>query len=123
MKKGSKLFSILKLRCPACHEGKLFHHRLYNFKKVGQMEGVCESCGLKYSKEPGFFFGAAYVSYGITVAFAVAFYVLSILIIPQFGWQAHLSVVVGALIGLFPVSHALSRSIWLNLFYSYQKKE
>ncbi len=87
------------------------------------MQATCEHCGLKYAKEPGFFFGAAYVSYALTVAFAVALYVLSILIIPNLGWQVHLGVVIAGLVVLFPVSHAFSRSIWLNFFYSYKPEK
>ena len=87
------------------------------------MQPTCEYCGLKYAKEPGFFFGAAYVSYALTVAFAVALYVLSILLIPSLGWQVHLGVVIGGLVLLFPISHAFSRSIWLNFFYSYKPEK
>lgn len=122
LKKGQKLYSILFLRCPECHEGKLFHHNLYNPKKLGEMEKTCESCGLKYAKEPGFFFGAAYVSYGVTVAFAIAFFLVALFLYPEGGWQVHLGAVIAGLLLTFPVAHALSRSIWLNIFFKYREK-
>lgn len=121
--KGSKLYSIFRFRCPQCHEGKLFKYSLYNMKKIGQMESSCPNCGLKYSKEPGFFFGAAYVSYGLTVAFAIALYVLSLLFAFEYGWKLHLTVVIVGLILLFPIAYALSRSIWLNMFFKYKKAD
>ncbi|MGB0165516.1 MAG: DUF983 domain-containing protein [Luteibaculum sp.] len=84
------------------------------------MEKQCEKCGLQYAKEPGFFFGAAYVSYAITVAFAVAIYLACMLLIPTMGWQVHLGITIFGLFVLFPVSFALSRSIWLNMFFKFR---
>lgn len=125
MKKGTVLYSIFRLRCPNCHEGKLFTHKLYNLKKVGSMNSECSSCGLVYSKEPGFYFGAAYVSYGVSVAIAVAIcvfgYLLQQTLAPNLSWYTILGFVVASLVLLFPVSYGVSRAIWLNMFYSYGK--
>lgn len=121
LKKGSKLNSILRFKCPQCQGDKLFDYKIYNLKKIGSMKSSCSNCGLVYAKEPGFFFGAAYVSYAVTVAFAVAIYVLCALFIPEMGWKVHLGLVIGGLVGLFPVAFALSRSIWLNIFFNYRE--
>ena len=42
------------------------------------MNDYCSSCGLKYKIEPSFFYGAMYVSYGLTVAIGVAAFVIII---------------------------------------------
>lgn len=117
--KGSKIYSILNFKCPRCHEGNLFSNSIYNLKQVGKMEGTCPNCKLKYAKEPGFFYGAAYVSYALTVGFAGAIYLLSILFLASLGWKVHLALIIIGLILLFPLAFALSRSIWLNMFFNY----
>jgi len=78
---------------------------------------------MKFEKEPGFFYGAMYVSYGLTVALwvtvAVAFYVLSEKINP---W---LFMLTGSLllIILLPGIYRLSRSIWIAMFVDYDKEK
>ncbi len=122
LKKGDKLYSILHFNCPRCHEGKLFKSGLsYRFSKITQMHSHCSHCNLKFEKEPGFFYGAMYVSYGLTVALwitvAVAFYVLSEKINP---W---LFMLTGSLllIILLPGIYRLSRAIWIAMFVNYEK--
>ena len=89
------------------------------------MNKSCDKCQLQFSREPGFYFGAAYVSYGISVAFAVAIsflgYLAQTYVYPALTWYSILGVVIFSLIALFPVSYGLSRSVWLNMFYSYGK--
>jgi len=125
MKKGTILYSILNFRCPNCHEGKLFNYKLYNLKKIGTMNKSCDKCQLEYSREPGFYFGAAYVSYGISVAFAIAIsaigYLIKYFLYPELSWYTILAVLILSLVVLFPVSYGLSRAVWLNMFYSYGK--
>lgn len=53
------LWRSLRLRCPRCGQGKLF-------KGWFTMHPRCESCGLVYEREPGFFLGSIYVNYGLT---------------------------------------------------------
>ena len=58
-----RLWAILRLRCPRCLKGKAF-------RSVWRMHQVCPNCGLNFEREPGFFYGAMYFSYGIGVVFA-----------------------------------------------------
>ncbi|MGB0368672.1 MAG: DUF983 domain-containing protein, partial [Flavobacteriales bacterium] len=76
MKKGSKIYSMLRLKCPRCHEGDLFLHKNpYSFTKLEKMPDNCPVCDQKYWPEPGFYYGAMYVSYALTIALSVAVFV------------------------------------------------
>lgn len=119
-KKGTKAYSIFKSRCPRCHEGKMFTYHPYNLLKIGGMKTHCEHCNLKYSREPGFFFGAAYVSYMLTVAFGVAGFVATRVLMGPSSWQLYLAVVVAILVILFPITFVWSRTIWINMFVNYE---
>ncbi|MFT6846202.1 MAG: hypothetical protein ACJAUV_002407 [Flavobacteriales bacterium] len=117
--KGKKTYSIFKGKCPQCHEGKMFDYHPYNFSKIGDMRSHCTVCKLKYSREPGFFFGAAYVSYMITVSLGIFGFVTTRLLLGESPWQLYLSVVIGLILLLFPLTFVLSRTIWINMFVKY----
>lgn len=118
--KGSKLYSIINFKCPFCHEGQFFLEHPYNLRRAGDLLERCPSCQRKYSIEPGFYFGAMYVSYAITVAVAVSIWVAILVLAPEMAlhWQVALIGVVLVLGG--PFFYALSKIIWANLFFSYQ---
>lgn len=57
----------LRLRCPACGEGKLFRTWL-------SMHDPCQSCGRKFDREPGYLLGSIYFNYGVTALLVVVMY-------------------------------------------------
>lgn len=121
LKKGSKLYPIFHLKCPRCHDGEIFEGGFsYQFSQITKMHENCPSCNLKYEREPGFFYGAMYVSYALTVALwiavAVAFFVLFQKIEP---WWFLITGIVLLLI-LLPGIYRLSRAIWLMMFVPYE---
>jgi uncharacterized protein (DUF983 family) len=119
IEKGTALYSITHLVCPRCQEEKLFAHSVYNLRKLGEMRRECNHCGLKYSIEPGFFYGAAYVSYGLTVGIGIFTFLLLYWLWRDASVEAYVLVICSALIVAFPLCFALSRVIWLNMFVKY----
>ncbi|MDQ3049236.1 MAG: DUF983 domain-containing protein [Bacteroidota bacterium] len=84
------------------------------------MNAKCGICREDFRKEPGYYFGASYVSYGITVAFGILLYVLLCVI----GTMDTLPFIISfsvLLIVLMPILYRLSRLIWINMFVSYSK--
>lgn len=118
--KGKMLYSILNAKCPRCHEGTIYINKNpYTVKGFGKAKETCAYCGLKYEKEPGFFYGAMYVSYALTVAISVAIGVaIYVLTTNTPYWVYILSIFLGLLI-LMPINFRLSRTIWLNIFQRY----
>jgi uncharacterized protein (DUF983 family) len=119
LKKGTKLFSILKMRCPKCNKGRFFKSHPYNLKKIGAVKKKCNHCNLKYDMEPGFFQGSYYVSYGLGVALFVAIFILKMLILPELAYLSTLILMVVVLLVLAPLLFALSKIIWINLFVNF----
>ena len=120
--KGSKLYSIFKSKCPRCHEGNFFQYKIsFNLKKVTQLHDTCSHCNLKYMMEPSFFFGAMYVNYGLSVALAVAIFIITKGLIGISILESFVSIIVVSLL-LTPLTLRLSRIIWINLFVTYNKK-
>lgn len=121
--KGSKLYSIFKYKCPRCHQGEVFKSKSsYNLPKMFDMHEQCSNCELRYEFEPGFFYGAMYVSYGLTVALGVATYVLM-----QMFFEASVAQIILVLVGVLivgsPLVLRLSRIIWMNLFIKYEPEK
>lgn len=117
--KGSKLYSILNFKCPFCHEGQFFLAHPYNLRRAGDLLERCPACQRKYSLEPGFYIGAMYVSYAVTVAVAVSIWVAIMVLAPEMAlhWQVGLIVVV-LFVGT-PFYYALSKILWANMFFDY----
>jgi uncharacterized protein (DUF983 family) len=122
MKKGTKLYNIVKGKCPHCHEGDFFLSHPYDLKKLGDIYDECQVCNNTFHPEPGFYFGAMYISYALGTAYfvtiVVALYVLNIeieylrkVIIISIGW-----------LFLSLKMHSLSKIIWANIFMHYKLK-
>lgn len=121
-KKGTKIYSIIKGKCPRCHESDFFKYPFtFNPSKITQLHSHCPKCNLKYMMEPSFFYGAMYVNYGITVALSIIIFLISKLIFNFSLLQSFASIII-ALVVLAPVNLRLSRILWINMFVSYQDK-
>jgi uncharacterized protein (DUF983 family) len=117
--KGSKLYSILFLKCPRCHEGAFLQNHPYKLSSINKVREECPQCSLKYKIEPSFYYGSMYVSYAVGVAVAVAVYVLILLFGLDLGLAGIFGSIVGALVVLMPYIGAVSKSIWANFFFKY----
>ena len=120
LKKGSKIYSILGGKCPRCHEGDFFKYTFtMNIFKVNKIQKKCSKCDLKYMIEPAFYFGALYVSYGITVAICIATFITSKIIFDLALLSSFIAVFI-VLILCIPVNLRLSRILSINMFINYK---
>ena len=121
IRKGMKLYSILFGACPKCHQESMYVEKnSYKLSDTLKMHERCSQCHTKYQMEPSFFYGSMYVSYGVGIAFAVAAFVISYLLLESSLVIAFIAIVV-TLVGLMPIIMRLSRNIWINLFMNYDK--
>ena len=130
-KQRSLIGSMLALRCPQCREGHLFENSTpYTFHKIGDTHAECPVCKANLKPEPGFYFGAAYVSWALTVAqwitVLVALKVFDALGWIDFGFLTHPGtfLLTGLIVSLitFPYLFRLSRSVWAHFFIKPSEK-
>ena len=122
-KKGTKLYGIFKGVCPKCHNESMYKNsNPYALQEALDMHERCSHCNTKYKIEPSFFYGSMYVSYGVGIAFAVAAFVISYLIL-ETNLKVAFAVIVVTLIVFMPIIMRVSRNIWINLFMSYDKSK
>ena len=80
------------------------------------MHENCPHCGQTFYPEPGFYFGAAYISYGVNVGIIVALFItMNILIEKPTLTQLLSGTIIPALL-MVPINFRISRSIFLHLF-------
>lgn len=120
--KGSKLYSIIFLKCPRCHKGEFLEANPYKLSNFNKVKERCPKCDLKYSIEPSFYTGSMYVSYGVGIAVAVAVYVLTLIFGLQLKISTLFAVIVVCLILAMPWIAAVAKSIWANIFFKFDKK-
>ena len=117
--KTGKLYSIFFNKCPRCNKGKFWksNNPYYNlFFNGGESHNKCSNCDLKFEIEPGFFYGAMYVSYGLGIGLG-SLILIVLLAIFQIKNILVLSLIIGlSILILAPVNYFLSRLIWLNAF-------
>lgn len=112
----SRFKSILQMKCPQCQKGDFFVSNPYDIKNAGKTYLNCPNCDLDFRREPGFYFGALYVSYGMGVALFVTIYLSFILFLPQLSvWWPIVFISISSLV-LGPYMYALSKVIWIHMF-------
>ena len=96
----------LALRCPRCGRGEVFSGWF-------TMRESCAACGLKYEREPGYFVGAIYVNYAITVVvLGGAMLVAMTLDLPLWG-ELGVAIILCVLVPV--VFFRYSKSLWLGI--------
>lgn len=111
-KKKGWFSSLIEQKCPQCRVGKPFLYPTFstNFLK---MHEKCQVCGLDLEPEPGFYWGAMYITYGFNTGLAI---VVSVILYLGFGnpslW-VYIAVIGALSLILAPVSFRYSRLILL----------
>ena len=112
----SSTLALLALRCPRCHQAPLFTYPATNLRHFTAMPAQCPVCGQSFEPEPGFYFGAMYISSGFAVAvFLTVGMVLYFLGGDPDTWVYVLTVAVVMLL-LTPLVFRYSRALMLYLF-------
>lgn len=116
------LASILGLRCPRCRVGPLFRAgKVSRPASLFEMHSSCTHCQQSFEPEPGFYFGAMFVSYGINTLLFITSWITLTLVYPGYSLLLLLGLLVGIVLLSLPFSFRLSRSIWLSLFVRYDR--
>ena len=80
----------------------------------------CNHCGRRLSIEPGFYYGAMYVSYSLAVAHIISFLIASYVLEFELEFWKFILLVGFTLALLTPLYYALSKIIWANMFMNFK---
>lgn len=121
----SQWHAFSNAKCPRCRVGKVFTGPTYALKSQ-KMNEVCSHCGLKYEREPGYFYVAMFVSYALNVAqmvtACVAAYIFGLKLEYDNFW-AYALILIGISIVCAPFNYRYSRMVllyWLSPGLKYE---
>jgi uncharacterized protein (DUF983 family) len=111
-RKPSTLGSILQQRCPRCRMGRIFRYSI--FRGFPKMCARCSVCDLKFEREPGYFLGALYVSYGLGVLLMAP---MALLVWYLTGWRITKVMICSVVLFLpfAPTITLFARVLWIYL--------
>jgi len=116
MGKVSATSALLECKCPRCRQGEMYRTPLFHKWYDRKMNDACEVCAQSFEPEPGFYFGAMFVSYGFSVAitFTVIFILFNFFNDPDM-W-VYVTVLLAVIAVVWPLMYRYSRAIFLHVF-------
>ncbi len=102
-------------KCPRCGEGEIFTYPLSMLSKFSMMNRSCSKCHAAFEPEPGFYFGALYVSYAFNIALLIGTWLFLYYFFDPAQW-VYMVALIGASIVFIPISFRYSRILFLYWF-------
>ena len=103
--------AIIKEKCPRCRQGNLYKHPVIS-TGFYKMHDRCNNCDQTFEPEPGFYFGAMFISYALTAAMSIIIWViLYFLLNPPFA--TYVVVILVTNVVLLPFIFRYSRTLFL----------
>jgi len=104
--------AILRQRCPRCREGRIYRGSI--LRGWLAMYERCAICNLKFEREQGYFLGAMYLSYGLSIP-PVILLVLAMWLVA--GWRYEAALLGGfiAYLPFVPFVTRLARVAWIHI--------
>jgi uncharacterized protein (DUF983 family) len=124
MKKGTKLYSILKLKCPRCQVGNLFSNPgLFVFSGILEMPNKCSHCKQDFKLEPGFYTAALWISYPIVLIIFIPLLLLGLSLdsINSFFKFLYPLIIIFSFMLQIPLMR-IARAVLLNMTIDYKTK-
>lgn len=110
--------SALVNNCPRCRQSKLFIKPLVLSKPLAMNE-ACDHCGQHFEPEPGFYYGAMFLSYTIG-----SFVILpaALVMVFYFGMNVEKTMLILVAISILMYLKLLrgSRSLWIHIMIKYE---
>jgi uncharacterized protein (DUF983 family) len=110
--KLSTVGDILRQRCPRCRTGNIFRYSI--FRGFPKMHDRCPVCDLLFEREPGYFLGAMYISYGLGLVIVA---ITAAILWRLTGWWITTDTIwaVVLFLPLAPTITLLARVLWIYL--------
>ena len=115
MKEKSYNSALSSGKCPACRKGNIFKYPFSRISRFSDMNSHCSNCGASFEPEPGFYFGAMFITYAFNVVLLVAFG-LSLYYFVELPEAIYLILIAALALIATPASFRSSRILWLYWF-------
>jgi uncharacterized protein (DUF983 family) len=104
--------AAMQCKCPKCRTGNMFANKIYRFGRQKTYTN-CPYCNFQFEIEPGYFYVAMFVSYGMNVAEMVTFAVGTYMLTGSESPWLYIGILLGVSLILSPFNYRYSRVILL----------
>jgi hypothetical protein len=87
-----------------------------------KMNSHCENCGQSFMPEPGYYFGAMFVSYALNTALFISVWLGLIFLLDEVSTTVIIVSMIVAVLAFLPITFRLSRVLWIYIFVRYSNK-
>lgn len=109
------LSNILQEKCPNCGQSHVFEKKT-GFFELPKMKERCDSCNYYFDREPGYFIGAMYISYGLAVLQGLITFLLVHFLLPSVPTLGVVFIILGVIFLFSLKNYKLSRIIYIHIF-------
>ncbi|MEO0789500.1 MAG: DUF983 domain-containing protein [Bacteroidota bacterium] len=109
-------------KCAECHQGDMFPTGAFSFEKPFEMHKRCPKCNANLEPEPGFYYGAMFVSY-ILIIFPILGITMFLHWILDWSIEASFGLVIAISAIIFVWWFRFARAVWLNLMVGYKPEK
>jgi uncharacterized protein (DUF983 family) len=110
-----KWHAMFKGKCPRCQSGKMFSKPAFS-SKFTEMFNECPVCKLHFEIEPGFYWGAMYVSYAISCAILIILGGATLILLDDPDFWVYMAIIIPAFILASPLTYRYARIMMLYWF-------
>jgi len=117
---GISLKAMATYKCPRCRKGDIFT-KPFNIKNPLDMPKKCDQCSLILEPEPGYYYGAMFVSYIVYTSIMLP---IALLLVFYFDWSVNAAmafVIAISAIFFFRILRG-SRSLWIHIMIRYDAR-
>jgi uncharacterized protein (DUF983 family) len=114
------LKSVWTYQCPKCRSFKMFKEP-FELSKPLEMHAKCEHCQERFEPEPGFYFGAMFISY-ILSGWMLLIPALILLFVFEWSVNGTMAFVILLAAVTYLKFLRISRAIWIHFFVKYNPK-
>ena len=107
--------NILREKCPHCGEGHMYEKNSSRFK-LPAMKEACGVCHYKFDREPGYFIGAMYLSYGLAVLEGIVTFLICHFGFPQMETIWKPIFIMAVILLMAKKNFKLSRVMYVHIF-------
>lgn len=113
--KNSLIKNVFLDKCPNCSKGLVFEKSVGVFKMPVMYE-KCEKCSYQFDREPGYFLGAMYISYGFAVLQAIIAFVVTFYFFPELSTFWQVFIIIFVLLAFAKKNYKISRILYIHIF-------
>ena len=107
--------ALLYGKCPRCRRGDIFKFSLKQTARFADMNSHCLHCGVSFEPEPGFYYGAMFVSYGFNVMLFIALWLILYIVFDPSDIVYILVIPLGSVL-FTPIFFRYARILFLYMF-------